>query len=359
MRAVYLVRHGQPEMPGERRLCVGRTDLPLSRTGAEQARRLGEYFAGLPATVISSPLKRCRDTAAAISEDYELCEGLLELDMGQWTGLSFEEIRARWPQLYEKRGREPDTVSPPEGESLQSCAQRVTAAFREIFDGSEGTLILCAHSGVIRSLCAALTGRDTVSELDPPRCGSVTQLLLDGDDVCPGPYGALPEELPAPVPDAEACVKLLRRLETPQRVIAHCRAVAELALEICGVLGRCGEALNTGLVYAGALLHDMARTRPRHDEYAARWLCREGCAALGAVVGNHMSLGGESAERWSESAVVFLADKLVKDTRRVSLEERFFADPDPRKLPFIQKRYELARDLLRRLEEAEEDGEDI
>lgn len=358
MRAVYLVRHGQPLLPRGKRLCVGRMDLPLSDAGRAQARRLGEYFAGLPARVVSSPLERCRCTAEEILSAYDISEGLLELDMGQWTGLSFEEIRARWPQLYERRGREPETTAPPEGESLEQCARRVTAEFWAILEKNPfGSLVLSVHSGVIRALYASLTG-SRACELDAPGCGSVTQLIVSGREVYAGVYGALPEDLPPPVPDREGCEELLRRFGTPGHVAAHCRAVAELAGEICRRLNARGEALNEGAVRAGALLHDMARTQPRHEEYAARALCEAGYAAVGAVVGNHMSLGGESTERWSESAVVFLADKLIRGTERVSLEERFFASPDPRKLPFIQERYERARTLLRRLEE-EKDGDDF
>lgn len=353
MRAVYLVRHGQPLLPQGKRLCVGRADLPLSDVGRAQARRLGEYFAALPVKVVSSPLARCRSTAEAISNDYDISAGLLELDMGQWTGLGFEEIRARWPELYEQRGREPETTAPPEGESLEQCAGRVTGTFWEILEENPfDSLVLSAHSGVIRALCASLTGRGAC-ELDAPGCGSVTQLLVSGHEVYAGVYGAMPENLPPPVPDEGSCAELLRRFETPEHVKEHCRAVAELASEICLRLNGRGEALSENLARAGALLHDMARTRHRHEEYAARALCGMGYASLGAVVGNHMSLGSESAERWSESAVVFLADKLIRGTEQVSLEERFFADPDPRKLPFIQERYGRARTLLRRLEEGE------
>lgn len=351
MRAVYLVRHGQPDTPPGSRLCVGRMDLPLSETGRAQARRLGEYFAGLPVEVISSPLVRCRDTAREISGGFETEAGLLELDMGEWTGLSFDVIRARWPELYEKRGREPDTAAPPRGESLEQCAQRAVGTFWRILETHPGnTVVLSTHSGVIRALCARLTGRPA-SELTPPPCGSVTQLLVSGETVYPGPYGVMPKDLPTPVPDAEACEVLMDEFGTPEHVRAHCRAVSELAGEMCRTLNARGESLSGELIRAAALLHDVARTEARHEEYAARALCEKGLAAVGAAVGNHMSLGGESPERWSESAVVFLADKLIRGDEMVSLEERFFAAPDPRKLPYIRQRYELARTLLRRLGE--------
>ena len=360
MRAVYLVRHGQPALPAGKRLCVGRMDLPLSVEGEDHARRLGEYFTGLPALVVSSPLKRCRDTAGAVSDDYRICGGLIELDMGEWTGLSFEDIRSCWPLLYEKRGREPWSTAPPGGESLDECAGRAERVFWEILEESQfGNLVLCAHSGIIRALSAALTGRRAAG-LSVPGCGSVTQLLVSGGrEVYAGAYGAMPQDLPAAIPNEAECMELLRKSGTPEHVREHCLAVAELTREICLELKGRGETLSMELAYAGALLHDMARTQPHHELYAARRLCEAGFAAVGAVVGSHMSLDGERTDRWSESAAVFLADKLVDGTRRVSLRERFFADPDPRKLPFIQERYELARTLLRRLREGETYGDNI
>ena len=360
MRAVYLVRHGYPVLPEGKRLCVGRMDLSLSGEGRTQARSLGKYFTGLPVRVFSSPLKRCRDTAGEISDDYRIYRDLIELDMGEWTGLSFEDIRTRWPLLYEKRGREPESTAPPAGESLEQCARRVTRAFWEIFEDNRfGSLVLCAHSGVIRALFASLTGRRANEQLAAPGCGSITQLIVSGREVYAGVYGSMPRDLPSSIPNEAECMELLRQYEAPEHVREHCRAVAELTREICRELNRRGESLSEELAYAGALLHDMARTKPRHEEYAARGLCEAGFAAVGAVVGSHMSLVGESADRWSESAVVFLADKLIADTRRVSLEERFFINPEPRKLPFIQERYELARTLLRRLREGETDGDNI
>ena len=65
MRTIYLIRHGKPEFPDERKYCIGRTDLPLSEEGRTQIRALGETFAGRRIEKIyTSPLKRCRESAA-------------------------------------------------------------------------------------------------------------------------------------------------------------------------------------------------------------------------------------------------------------------------------------------------------
>ena len=69
MRTIYLIRHGKPEFPDERKYCIGRTDLPLSEEGRTQIQALGETFAGRRIEKIyTSPLKRCRESAAILQE---------------------------------------------------------------------------------------------------------------------------------------------------------------------------------------------------------------------------------------------------------------------------------------------------
>lgn len=89
MRTIYLIRHGKPEFPDERKYCIGRTDLPLSEEGRTQIRALGETFAGRRIEKIyTSPLKRCRESAAILQEvidrsiPIEVVDGLAEIDMG-------------------------------------------------------------------------------------------------------------------------------------------------------------------------------------------------------------------------------------------------------------------------------------
>lgn len=158
---IYLIRHGEPAFPDGKRLCLGRMDLPLSAAGQEQAEQVGLYLQRkLPnARIVSSPLLRCRQTANPAGLPYEICPELAEVDMGCWTGLPFDEIRLRWPELYERRGRDPLYISPPGGETMSQCGTRVTACLRRLLEEKpEEDLVIVAHSGVNRMLQAALTG---------------------------------------------------------------------------------------------------------------------------------------------------------------------------------------------------------
>ena len=94
MRTIYLIRHGKPEFPDERKYCIGRTDLPLSEEGRTQIRALGETFAGRRIEKIyTSPLKRCRESAAILQEvidrsiPIEVVDGLAEIGGMGWSFL--------------------------------------------------------------------------------------------------------------------------------------------------------------------------------------------------------------------------------------------------------------------------------
>ena len=154
------------------------------------------------------------------------------------------------------------------------------------------------------------------------------------------------------VPDEAECLALLREYGTPQRASEHCRATADTAAEMALRLRGRGYAVSERAAFAGALLHDIAKAAPhRHASVGARWLLERGYARMAAIVGDHMKLPEAAEAGWSEKNVVFLADKLVKDTRRVTLEERYFADSDPAKAPYREAHYRQAKRLLERYEQ--------
>ena len=112
MRRIWLIRHGHPDFPLGAHMCLGRTNTPLGPLGRMQACLLGEELRGKGLSVFSSPLTRCRETAAPLGGDAVLVPALAEQDMGPWDGLDFEEIKRRWPDLYARRGDEPLLVPP-------------------------------------------------------------------------------------------------------------------------------------------------------------------------------------------------------------------------------------------------------
>ena len=312
MRRIYLIRHGHPDFPLGAHMCLGRTDTPLGPLGRMQACLLGEKLRGKGLAVFSSPLTRCRETAAPLGAEAVLVPALAEQDMGPRDGLDFEEIKRRWPDLYVRRADEPLLV-PPGAETLEQVRGRVLTALRDCLDRSGDDLAVVAHASVIQAILAEACGvpLEESRPLRPPY-GSYTILGFDG---------ALQllqsAALPRPMLTRALAEKLLRAAAPGDRVEAHCRAVAAEALRIAQAMPA---GTDTELLASAALLHDAARGESDHARLGAALLRELGYDAAAAIVGQHHDWDGNVID---EAAILYLADKCVKEDRRVSIRERF------------------------------------
>jgi len=152
---IAFVRHGQTALNRGGRL-QGRVDAPLSALGAQQAAALGASFAGEAITrVISSPLQRARDTAAAIAVHHGLAvdvdERLIELDYGDWDGLALADV----PTSGWAAWRADVHFVPPGGESLVAVVDRVGAFCADQL-GDELVIAVSHVSPIKAAVCAAL-----------------------------------------------------------------------------------------------------------------------------------------------------------------------------------------------------------
>lgn len=157
MKRVFLIRHGLPEFPGGQRRCIGSTDLPLSVEGAAQATEMARSLSSVTA-VFSSPLTRAMQTAQAITPDFTVMDDLRELDYGQWEGLTFPEIKQRFPALYGARANDLSLL-PPGAENSRLALSRFSAAVEQAARQSPGDFAVVAHGGVIALFLESLTGR--------------------------------------------------------------------------------------------------------------------------------------------------------------------------------------------------------
>ncbi len=155
-RKIYLVRHCEPDLPKQSSICLGRKDLPLSNKGLKQAENLRIFFSKLNIEVVySSPLVRALKTAEIISNgdiQCEIVDNFTELDVGKWDGMSFDEIKEKYPKEYEERGKNFDTYIIEEGESLLACKDRALKAFSKVVNESKGNIAVISHAGVIRTI---------------------------------------------------------------------------------------------------------------------------------------------------------------------------------------------------------------
>ena len=145
---LYIARHGQTQWNLENKVS-GRTDIPLTEMGLQQAAQLAENAKGKGIEVIlASPLLRARQTAQAVSDaigvPVQIDDRLMELDFGVFEGKSrfdpdFQYTRAQFPTRY------------PGGESAFMLAHRVYGCLEDVkrkYDGK--TVLLVCHGGVCR-----------------------------------------------------------------------------------------------------------------------------------------------------------------------------------------------------------------
>jgi broad specificity phosphatase PhoE len=154
-----LLRHGQTPMTVQKRY-AGLSDAPLTEVGVQQAVAAGKRLASAGLTaIVTSPLQRAvrtaEEVAAATGAPVEADEGFRETDFGAWDGLTFAEVRQRWPAELAAWLADP-SVAPHGGESFADVSTRVTAALRRVLSGYQGqTVLIVSHVTPVKTLVAA------------------------------------------------------------------------------------------------------------------------------------------------------------------------------------------------------------
>ena len=154
-----LLRHGQTAMSVQKRY-AGRSDVPLTQAGVQQAAAAAKRLASAGLDVIvTSPLQRAAATAAEVAVvtgvPVVTDEGFRETDFGDWDGLTFAEVRQRWPAELAAWLADP-AVPPPGGESLADVSTRVTGALRRVLaDRPRQRVLIVSHVTPIKTLVAA------------------------------------------------------------------------------------------------------------------------------------------------------------------------------------------------------------
>lgn len=166
MTTLYLARHGETIL-NSLKVYYGRTDCALSQKGLLQARKLKESLNEYNFDVIiSSPLKRCIQTAKVITEkseeEFVLDPNLVELDFGLWEGLHYLEISITYPKLWKEWMDDWRTATPPNGESFEMMYNRVQKATELILRKYKGKKILIvSHKGCLQIITSMLlSGND-------------------------------------------------------------------------------------------------------------------------------------------------------------------------------------------------------
>ena len=156
MKNIYLIRHALPDFPGGKRMCIGTTDIPLGGKGLLQAAEMAKKLPAIT-TVFSSPLTRAVQTAEVIGLPVTILPDLREMYAGEWDGLTFEEIRQKYPELYTARGAD-RTIPLPGAECHEEALARFVSAMERAAALATGDFAVVAHGGIIAWFLRSVSG---------------------------------------------------------------------------------------------------------------------------------------------------------------------------------------------------------
>jgi broad specificity phosphatase PhoE len=156
---LILVRHGRTALNAGGRL-LGRLDPPLDELGGSQAAQLAAALVGIGnGRVVTSPLLRARQTAAAIAEalggDVDVDERWIELDYGDFDGVAMSDV----PTEVWASWRADPSFRPPGGETLIELGERVRTALAELeHEVTTRDVVVVSHVSPIKAAVASVLG---------------------------------------------------------------------------------------------------------------------------------------------------------------------------------------------------------
>lgn len=156
------------------------------------------------------------------------------------------------------------------------------------------------------------------------------------------------------VPSEEECYAILKRANTPVKVINHCKQVAQLSCAMGCYLNSSGCKMNIDLIRTAALLHDLAKGEPHHAKVGAGMLVNY--PEVAEIVAEHMDICLNRDLPLTEKEIVYLADKLVIEDQIISLQARFSGPLEQHKndqevLRKIRQRFSDAERIQTRIEQ--------
>jgi len=164
MTKYYLVRHGDTAWNRDQWRYRGCADIPLDDVGLAQARATAGVLADAGLTAVyASPLKRALNTAEIIAQGAGLTArplpDLIDIHYGAWQGLTQDEARASYPELFVRWELAPHLVRFPDGESLDDVRGRIMKALLGVaMLHPQGTVCLVGHQVVNKVILCAVLG---------------------------------------------------------------------------------------------------------------------------------------------------------------------------------------------------------
>ncbi|MBS3937281.1 MAG: histidine phosphatase family protein [Peptococcaceae bacterium] len=164
MLKILVVRHGETDH-NKNNILQGHLDIPLNETGIRQAEQLSTWLEKrfVIDHIYSSPLARALRTAEIVAAKQNgpltTLEGLMEIDVGEWQGLTNEQCKSLDPDVCQQLREDGLYTRRPGGESYWDLYQRTSAILEALVrDHFGGTICLVTHGGCVRTMIAHAMG---------------------------------------------------------------------------------------------------------------------------------------------------------------------------------------------------------
>ena len=157
MTRLIFIRHGQT-MWNDLGRYQGHTDIPLNKTGIEQAQKVAKRLGKEKVSAIyASDLLRAKQTAEIIGLEFNLpvtlSENLREINFGVWEGKTYKEIELQYPELLNIWLSDPTKLQIPNGETFSQLQTRAWASISDIINMNKNkTVVVVSHGGTISTI---------------------------------------------------------------------------------------------------------------------------------------------------------------------------------------------------------------
>lgn len=186
MANIYMIRHGQSLANLECKLQGQKYDTDLTSQGQSQAASAALKLVNKNIEIIyTSPLKRAIQTAEIISQKLKTPLGvdksLIETDHGDWCYLTDDEIKLRWPEMYQLWQTNPSQVIFPNGEDFANQTAKRIIDWWQALDKNKNTVIV-SHENIMQIIITHILGQ-TLDHIWEHRLKNGDVICLNSDNI--------------------------------------------------------------------------------------------------------------------------------------------------------------------------------
>ena len=320
-RKIYLINETDNVMPESGKIFVGTQDPKISKTGSLRSHLLSYFLKELdPSVVFTSPMKRCTSIAEMAFDNFEVNEALADCYLGKWQEYDLDYIKVKFNKLYRDWIEDPDMV-PPEGEDLDSRAERLEHFINFCISSYTGDIVIISHSNIIRPYLCKLQGLNysQINNICIPYC-SISTLIFDDNKVSCENIGI--QYIPELTEDI--CISIDRFCGLNDDEIENCIEVSKLAVCIGEELSLTGLLPDIDSIRAAALLKNLCG-HTKEDAIDSSMIIEVlGYPVPAYAVRNHLNLHFTNIV--NEGTILYIANRLVNGNKQLTLAELFETD---------------------------------